>query len=54
MQIVPIAVQGPGACTQGQSLPLLTLRSGVLGVVQTFWPRKKKDHAVERLVLVLE
>lgn len=40
LQTVPIAVQGPGVCTQGQILPLLTLCAGVLGVVQ--WLRSRK------------
>ena len=30
---------------QGQSLPLLTLCSSVLGVVQSLWSRQWKDRA---------
>lgn len=50
LQTVPRAAQGRGAFTQGQGLPLLTLRSSVLGVAPRLRPRKgKKDGAAGAL-----
>lgn len=36
---------GPWSLHPGQSLPLLTLCSGVLGLVWSLWPRPGKDRA---------